>query len=128
MTETTHTSDVPLLAQNGAHSTPVQDDIAAAEGHKNTANEAFKGQACLVAAIKPGDQRTDSFTHAAEKNYLSAIELYGKAIDCNPLSAVYHANRAFAHIRMETYGSAVEDGIQAVALDPKYVKVMQVCS
>ena len=43
MTETTHTSEIPLRAQNGAHSTPVQDDIAAAEGHKNTANEAFKG-------------------------------------------------------------------------------------
>ena len=52
-----------------------------------------------------------------------AIEQYGKAIDSNPLSAVYHANRAFAHIRMETYGSAVEDAAQAIALDPKYVKV-----
>lgn len=59
----------------------------------------------------------------AEKNYLLAIEQYGKAIDSNPLSAVYHANRAFAHIRMETYGSAVEDAAQAIALDPKYVKV-----
>ena len=54
---------------------------------------------------------------------LLAIEQYGKAIDCNPLSAVYHANRAFAHIRLETYGSAVEDAAQAIALDPKYVKV-----
>lgn len=59
----------------------------------------------------------------AEKNYLLAIEQYGKAIESNPLSAVYHANRAFAHIRMETYGSAVEDAAQAIALDPKYVKV-----
>lgn len=59
----------------------------------------------------------------AEKNYLLAIEQYGKAIDSNPSSAVYHANRAFAHIRMETYGSAVEDAVQAIALDPKYVKV-----
>ena len=54
---------------------------------------------------------------------MMAIEQYGKAIDSNPLSAVYHANRAFAHIRMETYGSAVEDAAQAIALDPKYVKV-----
>ncbi len=59
----------------------------------------------------------------AEKNYMMAIEQYGKAIDSNPLSAIYHANRAFAHIRMETYGSAVEDAAQAIALDPKYVKV-----
>lgn len=61
MTETTHTSDTPVLAQNGAHSTPVQDDIAAAESHKNTANEAFKGQACLVAAITSGEKKIDSF-------------------------------------------------------------------
>ena len=61
MTETTHAADTPVLAQNGVHSTPVQDDIAAAESHKNTANEAFKGQACLVAAIKPGEQTNDSF-------------------------------------------------------------------
>lgn len=52
-----------------------------------------------------------------------AIELYGKAIDCNPLNAVYHANRAFAHIRIETYGSAVEDATEAITIDPKYVKV-----
>ena len=52
-----------------------------------------------------------------------AIELYGKAIDSNPLSAVYYANRAFAHIRLETYGTAVEDATQAVELDPRYVKV-----
>jgi hypothetical protein len=55
MTETTHAADTPVLAQNGVHSIPVQDDIAAAESHKNTANEAFKGQACLVAAIKSGE-------------------------------------------------------------------------
>lgn len=60
---------------------------------------------------------------AADKNYLLAIELYGQAIDCNPLHAVYHANRAFAHIRMETYGSAVEDATEAIAIDAKYVKV-----
>ena len=52
-----------------------------------------------------------------------AIELYGKAIDCDPLNAVYHANRAFAHIRIETYGSAVEDATEAITIDPKYVKV-----
>lgn len=77
-------------------------------------------------------QSTSSLSHSlkrivslwlAEKNYMLAIEQYGKAIDSNPLSAVYHANRAFAHIRMETYGSAVEDAAQAIALDPKYVKV-----
>ena len=60
----------------------------------------------------------------ADKNYMLAIELYGKAIDSDPLNAVYHANRAFAHIRIETYGSAVEDATEAIAIDPKYVKVM----
>ncbi|KAL3142834.1 hypothetical protein ABBQ38_003127 [Trebouxia sp. C0009 RCD-2024] len=99
MTDTSSSPSVASAAQNGTEATPSNDAIAQAEQFKVVANEAFK-----------------------EKNYMTAIEQYGKAIDSNPLSAVYHANRAFAHIRMETYGSAVEDAAQAIALDPKYVK------
>lgn len=38
-------------------------------------------------------------------------------------SAVVYANRAFAHIKLEEYGSAIIDSTEAVALDPTYVKV-----
>ena len=59
---------------------------------------------------------------------------YSKAIDLNPTSAVYFANRAFAHIKLENYGAAVADATSAINLDPKYIKVrgvhvcVRVCS
>lgn len=82
----------------------------------------------VIATVHPiaGLHCLNSRRCTAEKNYLLAIELYGQAIDSNPLNAVYHANRAFAHIRMETYGSAMEDATEAIAIDPKYVKVRSV--
>jgi len=47
---------------------------------------------------------------------------YTKAITLNPHNAVYFANRAFAHMRMENNGSAVADATKAIELDPKYIK------
>jgi hypothetical protein len=38
-------------------------------------------------------------------------------------SAVYYANRAFAHTKLENYGAAVEDATEAIRLDPEYIKV-----
>ena len=58
-----------------------------------------------------------------EKHFLQAVEGYTRAIDLNPNSAIYHANRAFAHIRLENYGSALADATTATDIDPKYVKV-----
>lgn len=56
------------------------------------------------------------------KHYQHAIDLYTKAADLNPASAIYLANRAFAHIKMECYGAAVADAGRAIGLDPRYVK------
>ncbi len=50
------------------------------------------------------------------------MEGYSKAIQLNPSNAVYFGNRAFAHIKLEEYGSAVEDATAAIDLDPNYVK------
>jgi tetratricopeptide (TPR) repeat protein len=35
---------------------------------------------------------------------------------------VLYANRAFAHIKMEAYGSAIIDATEAIELDPCYIK------
>lgn len=51
-----------------------------------------------------------------------AIEMYSKAIDLDPKNAVYYANRSLAHLRQESFGSALEDGIFAVKNDPTYLK------
>lgn len=58
----------------------------------------------------------------AEKHYAKAIEGYTRAIEIDPSNAVYYSNRAFAHIRNETFGAAITDASKAVELDPTYAK------
>ncbi|GAV77161.1 LOW QUALITY PROTEIN: Metallophos domain-containing protein/TPR_1 domain-containing protein/PPP5 domain-containing protein/TPR_11 domain-containing protein [Cephalotus follicularis] len=74
-------------------------NFSRAEEVKNFANEAFKGH-----------------------KYAQAIDLYTKAIELNSQNAVYWANRAFAHTKLEEYGSAIQDASKAVEVDPKYSK------
>lgn len=70
-----------------------------AEELKQLANEAFKGH-----------------------KYSQAIDLYTQAIELNSENAVYWANRAFAHTKLEEYGSAIQDAAKAIETDPKYSK------
>lgn len=49
--------------------------------------------------------------------------MYTKAIDLNPQSAVYFANRSFAQLRLENYGYALDDASKAIDNDRKYIKV-----
>lgn len=58
----------------------------------------------------------------SEKEYDKAIEMYTKAIELDPKNAVFYANRSLAHLRQESFGSALEDGISAVKVDPSYLK------
>lgn len=61
-------------------------------------------------------------SYSANK-FSQAIVLYSKAIELNGLNAVYWANRAFAHTKLEEYGSAVQDASKAIEIDPRYSKV-----
>lgn len=61
----------------------------------------------------------------AAHRFSTAVELYSQAIELNSQNAVYWANRAFAHTKMESYGSAIEDATKAIEVDPKYVKVSE---
>lgn len=54
--------------------------------------------------------------------YAQAINLYTQAIELNNQNAIYWANRAFAHIKLEEYGSALEDASKAIEVDPTYSK------
>ncbi|CAK8676635.1 serine/threonine-protein phosphatase 5-like [Clavelina lepadiformis] len=60
--------------------------------------------------------------HFKEKNYEDAVCLYTQAIGVYPKSAVYYANRSFAHLRLENYGYALEDATRAIENDRKYIK------
>ncbi|KAL3754785.1 hypothetical protein ACJRO7_001959 [Eucalyptus globulus] len=73
--------------------------VARAEELKLQANEAFKAH-----------------------KYAQAIDLYSQAIELNGETAVYWANRAFAHSKLEEYGSAIQDASEAIEIDPKYSK------
>lgn len=57
-----------------------------------------------------------------EKLYSEAVEGYTLAIKHDPTNPVFWSNRAFAHIRMENFGSAMQDATQALALDSNYAK------
>ncbi|CAN6331046.1 unnamed protein product [Urochloa humidicola] len=74
-------------------------DVQKAEDLKLKANEAFKAN-----------------------KFSQAIELYSQAIEVNGSNAVYWANRAFAHTKLEEYGSAVQDATKAIEIDPRYSK------
>ena len=58
-----------------------------------------------------------------ENKFARAAELYTEALEVNPGSAILWANRAFAHVKLEEYGSAVEDADKAIECDSNYVKV-----
>ena len=47
---------------------------------------------------------------------------YTKAINLDPNNAVFYSNRAFAHIKLENFGSAITDATKSLELDPSYVK------
>ena len=59
----------------------------------------------------------------AEKHYPLAVAGYSRAISLDPENAIYYANRAAAHIRVENYGLALADASKSIELDPRYVKV-----
>ncbi|KAK9907522.1 hypothetical protein WJX75_005274 [Coccomyxa subellipsoidea] len=86
---------------NGSHSAQNDDDVlhARAESAKTAANQDFK-----------------------DAHYQAAVEGYSMAILLDPTKAVYYANRAAAHIRLESFGSALADATKAIDLDPKYIK------
>lgn len=80
--------------------TVVTPELAAtAEKYKDEGNEYFKAS-----------------------NYKLAIEKYTLAIEANPKVAAYYANRAFAHIRMESFGYAIADATIAIELDSRFIK------
>lgn len=56
------------------------------------------------------------------KEFTKSIEMYTKAIDLHPNCAIYYANRSLAHLRQESFGFALQDGISSVKSDPTYLK------
>ena len=51
--------------------------------------------------------QANEFFKAGE--YISAIELYDKAIESAPNAPVLYSNRSISHLRSESFGSALSD-------------------
>lgn len=99
-----------------------------AEELKQLANEAFKGKFNIhkLEVVSCGFMNNKSvydFNVFSGHKYSQAIDLYTQAIELNGENAVYYANRAFAHSKLEEYGSAIQDGTRAIEIDPRYSKV-----
>jgi small glutamine-rich tetratricopeptide repeat-containing protein alpha len=56
------------------------------------------------------------------KRYGAAIDAYTRAIARDPTNAVFHSNRAAAHISLHDHASAVVDAERAIELDPGFVR------
>lgn len=56
------------------------------------------------------------------ERHREALELYSRAIELDPQSAVYFCNRAAAHFRLSDHEGAVADCTAALGLQPDYSK------
>jgi serine/threonine-protein phosphatase 5 len=77
-----------------------EEQKAKAEAIKNEANVHFKGKLILI-----NNKRLANLD--IEKHFNAAIEKYSEAIEINPNVASYYTNRAFCHIKLESYGYAI---------------------
>lgn len=89
--------------------------------------EASNAQEAEQLKAAENKQKADKFKAEANKEFTAnnlrkAIELYTEAIDLYPDDHTYHANRAFAHIKLENFGSAIMDASTAIDLDPTFIK------
>ncbi|XP_035790262.1 RNA polymerase II-associated protein 3-like [Anopheles albimanus] len=55
-------------------------------------------------------------------NYLSAVDLYTKAIETYSACATYYTNRALCYMNIERYDDCLEDCNAAIAKDPNCIK------
>jgi serine/threonine-protein phosphatase 5 len=73
-------------------------------------------------AAKAEQIKNDANIMFAACHYEKAIERYTEAISYNPYMAAYYTNRAFASIKLELYGVAIQDANNAIKQDPKFIK------
>lgn len=105
-----------------ATSTISETDQSNAEEFKNQGNDFLKSEFIVLIKLQHNLQSLMFRVFFPDKDYNKAIELYTKAIELDPKNAVFYANRSLAHLRQESFGSALLDGIAAVNSNPLYLK------
>eukprot|EP01048_Picozoa_sp_COSAG05_P015487 COSAG05_NODE_1873_length_3917_cov_3.587742_3_plen_435_part_00 len=75
----------------------------------------------IEAKAKADEIKAQANAAFAAQRFTESIELYTQAIDMFATAPLY-SNRAFAHIKVESLGSAIEDAEMAIRLDRKFIK------
>ena len=91
----------------------------------------------IMYSIKLGDLNYDESLALAEKyktegntffssnKFIEALEKYTQAINLKvetKNNAIYYSNRAYVHLKLENYGSAIQDVNMAIKIDPEFSK------
>ena len=131
------TTDAAAAAAPAGDAADVSSDIAsdtgsdagsaASDAASTSADSEGKGDDCSAEdAAKVLELKTAANAFFAAGKYTRAIETYSEAIDVTPSSgkagAILYANRAFCHLKTESFGSAVADAEEAIEMDETYVK------
>ncbi|KAF8520454.1 phosphoprotein phosphatase [Hysterangium stoloniferum] len=112
MSEIASSSSVPTSPDNtppSSVSSPILDKAAFSYVSENDKLEA----AHLKAAANKAFQNHE---------FPNAAHLYSLAINRNPMDPTLYCNRAYARMKIEEQGYAIDDATKAIELDPKYVK------
>ena len=91
----------------------------------------------IMYSIKLGDLNYDESLALAEKyktegntffqnnKFIEALEKYNQAINLKietKKNAVYYSNRAYVNLKLENFGSAIQDVNMAIKIDPDFAK------
>jgi small glutamine-rich tetratricopeptide repeat-containing protein alpha len=97
---------------------------SAAEPRSSTGAAPSTGAKPIDEETKAQAEKFKSQGNAAiqKKDYTSAIDLYSKALDLNPLQPIYLSNRAAAYSGAGKHEDAKNDAEMAVAADPSFAK------
>lgn len=113
MTSTVESMDTTKVNDNSEESCNTRN----CEGENAEASSSATSEAEGVAeSLK--EAANDMFKRA---DYQEAVEFYSKAINVLP-KAVYYANRSISYLRLELFGSALDDANDAIKLDKNYLK------
>jgi tetratricopeptide (TPR) repeat protein len=64
----------------------------------------------------------------SQGDYISAIEMYTKAIELNAKDHTYFSNRSAAHFALGNFEQSIDDAKQCIEIAPNWVKVSNLIS
>jgi serine/threonine-protein phosphatase 5 len=87
-------------------------------------------EAAVMALMAPSDEaraeaeaaKAEGNAHFVAHRYDAAVESYSRAVALDATNPAYLNNRAFASLRLASFGATISDATAAIALDPQMVK------